>query len=169
MVLTIPFAVSGSAQPMLWQAVDDMRFRLAGAALKTPNATGGPVGQGAPGSARRILSDLTVGGEAPPAGTPAEVATVRRALREWQVQEVVITGASRDPVYASGFFTLVFGTVPVFADGAWVWRVQRGGPWSAPAVRRRPWPRCRAARRRAGQPHGPAGDVEVRAFTAGEP
>jgi hypothetical protein len=45
---------------------------------------------------------------------------------------VVITGASRDPVYASGFFTLVFGTVPVYADRAWVWRVLRG-PWSVPA------------------------------------
>jgi hypothetical protein len=32
-LLTIPFAVSGSAQPMLWQAVDDMQFWLAGAAL----------------------------------------------------------------------------------------------------------------------------------------
>ena len=31
-VLTVPFAVSGSTQPMLWQAVDDMHFRLAGAA-----------------------------------------------------------------------------------------------------------------------------------------
>jgi dolichyl-phosphate beta-glucosyltransferase len=131
-LLTIPFAVSGSAQPMLWQAVDDMQFRLAGAALKTPDALGGPVGQGAPGSARRILADLTVAGGAPPAGTPAEVTTVRRALGEWQVQEVVITGASRDPVYASGFFTLVFGTVPVYADRAWVWRVLRG-PWSVPA------------------------------------
>ena len=34
--LTVPFAVSGSDRPMLWQAVDDMHFRLAGAGLKTP-------------------------------------------------------------------------------------------------------------------------------------
>ena len=39
-LLTVPFAVSGSTQPMLWQADDDMHFRLAGAALKTPNAVG---------------------------------------------------------------------------------------------------------------------------------
>ena len=77
-LLTVPFAVSGSAQPMLWQAVDDMHFRLAGAALKTPNAVGGPVGQGAPGSARRILSDLTVVGGTRPTGTPAQIATVRQ-------------------------------------------------------------------------------------------
>ena len=42
-LLTVPFAVSGSAQPMLWQAVDHMQFDLAGAALKTPGPTGGPV------------------------------------------------------------------------------------------------------------------------------
>jgi len=118
---------------MLWQAVDDMHFRLAGAALKTPNALGGPVGQGVPGSARRVLSDLTVVGGTPPTGTPAQIATVRRALRQWQVQEVVIAGSSRDPVYASGFFTMVLGTAPVYEHAAWVWPLQPGGPSSAPA------------------------------------
>lgn len=54
-LLTVPFAVSGSTQPMLWQAVDDIHFHLAGAGLKTPDAQGGPVNQGSPGSARRIL------------------------------------------------------------------------------------------------------------------
>ncbi len=133
-LLTVPFAVSGSTQPMLWQAVDDMHFRLAGAALKTPNAVGGPVGQGAPGSARRILTDLSIVGAPLPSGTPTQVATVRRALREWQVRQVVIAGTSRDPVYASGFFAEVLGAVPQFADGAWVWTVQPGGPTAAPAT-----------------------------------
>ncbi|MGA2932923.1 MAG: hypothetical protein ABSE98_12660, partial [Acidimicrobiales bacterium] len=50
------------------------------------------------------------------------------------VQEVVIAGASRDPVYASGFFTMVLGTAPVYEDGAWVWKLQRGGPSSTPAT-----------------------------------
>ncbi len=73
-LLTIPFAVSGQAQPMLWQAVDDFHFRLAGAALKTPNATGGPVQQGAPGSARNILTNLTVAGRSLPTGAPSRAA-----------------------------------------------------------------------------------------------
>ena len=77
-VLTVPFAVSGSAQPMLWQAVDDMRFRLAGAALKTPDASGGPVGSGPPGSARRILTNLTIPGEPLPTGTTGQLIAVRR-------------------------------------------------------------------------------------------
>jgi hypothetical protein len=131
-LLTVPFAVSGTAQPMLWQAVEGMHFRLAGAALKTPGPGGGPVGAGAPGSARRILADLTLVGTALPAGTPAQLATVRRALRAWQVDQVVIAGASRDPVYASGFFTMALGVAPAYVRGAWVWRLQPGGPSAGP-------------------------------------
>jgi hypothetical protein len=133
-VLTIPFAVSGSAQPMLWQAMQGMRFQLAGAALKTPNPRGGPVGTGAPGSARRILTDLSIGGPALPAGTPAQLATVRNALESWQVDQVVITGASRDPVYASGFLTAAFGAAPVFERRAWVWKVQPGEALAPPVT-----------------------------------
>jgi hypothetical protein len=125
-LLTIPFAVSGSAAPMLWQANEGMRFRLAGAALKTPDFLGGPVGSGPPGSARRILTNLTLGGTPLPTGTAVQLATVRRALGAWQVDEVVVTGASRDPVYASGFFTMALGVAPAFERGAWVWKLGPG-------------------------------------------
>ncbi len=131
---TIPFAVSGSSQPMLWQAVDGMHFRLAGAALKTPNALGRPVQQGPPGSARRIMTDLSAGLAAEPAGTPAQLATVRHALQEWQVGELVIAGTSRNPVYASGFFTMALGMAPAYEDGAWVWALQSGRAPSTPAI-----------------------------------
>jgi hypothetical protein len=141
-VLTVPFAVSGSSQPMLWQAMQDMRFRLAGAALKTPNAQGQPVGSGPPGSARRILTDLTIAGPALPTGTPAQLAMVRSALQSWQVDQVVITGASRDPVYASGFFTEALGVAPAYVDGAWVWDLQPGAPL-APAATGIPLAPCR--------------------------
>ncbi len=133
-VLTIPFAVSGSTQPMLWQAMQDMRFRLAGAALKTPDATGGPVGSGPPGSARRILTDLTIAGPALPSGTPAQLAAVRSALRAWRVDQVVIAGASRDPVYTSGFLTAALGTLPVYEQRAWVWTLQPGRPLAQPTT-----------------------------------
>ncbi len=133
-LLTVPVAVSGSPAPMLWQAVDGMHFRLAGAAMKTPNASGGPVGQGEPGSARRILSDLSVFGTPQPLGTIAQVNAVRRALREWRVNEVVIDGVSRDPTYASGFLTMVFGSVPSYVDSALVWKVPARGLSLPPAI-----------------------------------
>jgi hypothetical protein len=133
-LLTIPFAVSGSAEPMLWQAVDGMHFDLAGAALKTPGPLGGPVAQGAPGSARRILSDLTLGLEPKPAGTPSQVLTVRQALGAWRVDRVVIAGTSGDPVYASGFLTMVMGVGPTVEDGALVWNLQQGNAPTLPVL-----------------------------------
>ena len=153
-VLTVPFAVSGSAQPMLWQAVDGMRFRLAGAALKTPDARGGPVGSGPPGSGRRILTNLTVPGGPLPTGTTGQLAAVRRAVRAWQVDQVVITGPSRDPVYASGFLTAALGVAPAYVRDAWVWKVQSGGP-AAPAVTGTSLPRCRAFAAAPGARHEP--------------
>jgi hypothetical protein len=153
-VLTIPFAVSGSAEPMLWQAMQGMRFRLAGAALKTPDAQGGPVGAGAPGSARRILTDLTIGGPVLPAGTTTQLVTVRRALQSWRVDQVVITGASRDPVYASGFFTAALGIPPVFVRRAWVWKVQPGQAL-APPVTGIPLSSCRTFSASASDRHRP--------------
>jgi hypothetical protein len=142
-LLTVPFAVSGSAQPMLWQAVDDMHFRLAGAAMKTPDATGGPVGQGTPGSARRILSDLSVGVGAEPKGTAAQLSVVRAAVRAWRVNEVVVGGSSRDPVYASGFLAAALGDAPAYVHGSWVWRIPAGGP-ASPAASGSALTRCQA-------------------------
>jgi hypothetical protein len=133
-VLTIPFAVSGSAEPMLWQAVEGMPFDLAGAALKTPGPGGGPVAQGAPGSARRILTDLTFGANPKPTGTRSQVNAVRQALGAWRVDRVVIAGTSADPVYASGFLTMVIGVGPTVEDGALVWNLQQGNAPALPAL-----------------------------------
>ena len=44
----------------------------------------------------------------------------------------MIAGASRDPVYASGFFTMALGVAPAYVRGAWVWRLQPGGPSAGP-------------------------------------
>ncbi len=133
-MLTVPFAVSGVTQSMLWQAVDDMRFDLAGAALKTPGPHGGPVGEGAPGSARRIMTDLTIAGAPEPSGTRAEITTMLHALRSWKVGRVVVAGSSRDPVYATGFLTMVLGVAPTEEAGAQVWTLQHGVAKSTPAV-----------------------------------
>ena len=57
---------------------------------------------------------------------------------------VVIAGASRDPVYASGFFTRCSASAPGYEHGAWVWTVQPGGPSAAPALGAH-LPQCRAA------------------------
>ena len=152
-LLTVPFASPGSDAPMLWQAVDGMHFRLAGAALKTPDAHGHPVAQGSKDSARRILAALS-GGSQQPAGTPVQLATVRAALHTWQVDRVVVDGPSRDPVYASGFFTAVLGTAPRVVQGAWVWRV-RAPAAMAPMVTDASLSVCQAASKGSSALHRP--------------
>ncbi len=135
--------------PCSGRRIDDMHFRLAGAALKTPDATGRP------GRARRTgvgpadpdRPDLT--GRPLPTGTPAQLATVRRALRAWQVDQVVIAGASRDPVYASGFFTVALGArAGLRATAPGCGSCNRGGP-SAPPATGASLSSCRAAARGA--------------------
>jgi hypothetical protein len=143
-LLTVPFPISGSDSPMLWQAADDMHFLLAGAALKTPNPTGGPEAQGAPGSARHLLADLTMVGNSEPSGTVAQLTAVRDAVRRWGVDDVVIDGQSRDPIYASGFLTAALGTAPQFVHYAWVWKIPHGGP-TAPVVTGASLADCRGA------------------------
>ena len=152
-LLTVPFAFSGSDKPMLWQAVDDMHFRLAGGGLKTPDASGGPIGDGAPGSARRILADLTVSGSTQPTGTVAQLSAVRAAVRSWRVNRIVIDGPSRDPVYASGFLTAALGATPLYDHGAWVWVVPSGGPTAPPATGVS-LAKCRAVAPRSVKPSG---------------
>jgi hypothetical protein len=153
-VLTIPFAESGSTVPMLWQSVDDMHFELAGAALKTPNATGGPVNQGLPGSARRLLYGLSVLGAIQPKGDALQYAAVRYALRRWRVTEVVIDGVSQDPVYASGFMAAAIGSLPKMVDSAWVWKLSSHGPRS-PAVTNTSLIFCRKDNLGTGPDHRP--------------
>jgi hypothetical protein len=72
------------------------------------------------------------------------VAAVLYGLRHWGVDRVVVAGPSRDPTYASGFFTAVLGSTPDFVDGAWVWRLPGGRPAAPPVVGVR-LPACRAA------------------------
>jgi hypothetical protein len=80
------------------------------------------------------MSALTFVGYPEPSGTTVQVATVLRALRQWRVNQIVIAGASRDPVYATGFFTMVLGTAPTEEAGAQVWSLPRGIPAAKPAL-----------------------------------
>ena len=103
--------------------------------------------------ARGILSALSLGLREP-AGTAAQLATVRRALRTWQVDRVVIDGPSGDPVYASGFLTAVLGTPPDVVQGAWVWKVASPAHM-APMITHASLGACRSASQGSSARHRP--------------
>lgn len=125
-VATYPFPASASlaSQPMVWQAADSMRFRLAGGYVKVPGRSGAVIGQGPPGSAVRALVDLTLGpsdGDPSIAVSAREVENLRTALQAWGTSYIVVTDTGEVPVEAAGVFTAATGRLPSVEHRAWVW------------------------------------------------
>ena len=125
-LLSYPAPFTGIQSAMAWQAVDRMHYNQAGG--------GGPQGTearaGAAAGGFRVLTELTLNfGRPSPAGTPAQYAAVRQALRVWKVDSVVVSTdpaapflqQGQDPVYAAAFMTAALGRLPRTQAGAWVW------------------------------------------------
>ena len=125
-VLAYPAPFSGSQATLAWQASDKLHFAMA--------SGGGPQGSARRAGAERAgfeaLAGLSIGFAPLPAGTPAELSAVRRAIAGWEVTTVVIPNLPRslppivrgnDPQYAAGFMTAALGRLPVYRDHAWVW------------------------------------------------
>jgi hypothetical protein len=129
-VLTYPFPMSSTvvSQPMVWQAVDGMRFRLAGGYVKVPRPDGRPLTTGAPGSALRLLFDLTTGAAARPGS--AQLQSLRSAVRGWGVSWIVVTSSGPEPEQTAAVFTAVMGRLPTVTHDAWVWNVAADPPTS---------------------------------------
>ena len=135
-VLTYPVPSSGLQSSEAWQAVNVMAWAQA--------SGGGPQGQpyraGAARPGFEVLSAASLPLGPAPDPTPAHLAAVRDALRIWRVTTVVVPDPARLPLYergrsgayASGFFSAVFATPPVYRDSAWVWNAVGSAPAPAP-------------------------------------
>ena len=130
-LLSYPAPFTGIQSAMAWQAVDRMQYSQAGGG--GPQGVLSRAGAAAPGF--RVLTALTLNyGRPSPAGTPPQYAAVRRALRIWQVDSVVVSTdpaapflqQGQDPVYAAAFMTAALGRLPRIQAGAWVWDDVRG-------------------------------------------
>jgi hypothetical protein len=125
-ITSYPFPASASltSEPMVWQAVDGMRFRLAGGYVKVPSSGKGVLHQGPPGAATRTLDDLTL-----TSGTPIrdftlsahQLEELRSALRTWGTSYIVVTDTGPAPSEAAGVLTAATGRVPKISQRAWVW------------------------------------------------
>jgi hypothetical protein len=135
-VTSYPFPASASvtSQPMLWQAADGMRFRLAGGYVKVPGPGNGVIGQGPPGSATRTLDELTLGSGFTGVQftlTSVQLENLRSALRTWRTSYIVVSNLGAAPTEAAAMFTAATGTMPRISHGAWVWDL-RAHPLRAP-------------------------------------
>ncbi len=124
-LLTYPFATADSQAAVPWQAVDRMRYQMAGGG--GPGATVARAGPQRAGFA--VLRDASVILLPAPDLTVAHLDAVREAVRAWGVTRVVVPDDAGLPRYETGrgtaygvaFFTAVFGSLPERQDGAWVW------------------------------------------------
>jgi hypothetical protein len=125
-ILTYPFPASASlaSEPMIWQAVDDMRFSLAGGYVKVPGSNGRILQTGASGSAVNSLITLTVVPQTPKRSwdpTPTELVRLRSELSRWNISYIVITATGLNPVYTAAVMTALTGRLPQTSHRAWVW------------------------------------------------
>jgi hypothetical protein len=140
-VTSYPFPSSAAVNsgPMVWQASDDMRFRLAGGYVKVPGRGRGTLGTGPVGSATWTLDNLTLASAGQLRTLPLSVAqlqNLRWALRGWGTSYIVVTDTAAAATEAAAVFTAATGRIPQVTEGAWVWNLRRDplrGPYDAKA------------------------------------
>jgi hypothetical protein len=126
-VLFYPFPSSELDQALVWQARDNLQFAVAGGRGITAGPGGAAVHGLEPGTPAGMLSALSTSYEPygtlalPPMPTAAVQASMRAAIRSWQVTNIVMSGGGRAPDYARQWLTQVLGTPPHLQDGRYVW------------------------------------------------
>lgn len=123
-----PFPTDGVSAPMVWQAADDMGFRIAGAYAKVPGPTGRPVAASTAPLVDKVLSSFGAPGS-PARGTPRQLAAIRAAIRSWHVDDVVVAAVAYHARRAVTVLRAALGRPPRYRLGAWVWALHPGpGP-----------------------------------------
>lgn len=126
-VLFYPFPSSEQDQSLVWQAEDDMGFKVVGGRGITAGPGGAAVHGLEPDTPAGWLSALSTsytphGNLSLPALPDArQISLVQSAMRHWQVTEVVMSGGGRAPDFARQWLTKVLGVPPHLQDGRWVW------------------------------------------------
>jgi hypothetical protein len=156
-VASYPFPASAAleSEPMVWQAADGMRFRLAGGYVKVPGRGEGVLGTGPKGSATWTMDALTTTTPATATQftlTAGELLKLRAALRRWDVSYIVVTDTGPAPVEAAAVFTAATGKTPTVSHRAWTWDL-RSSPAPFPdnaASAATTFASCRSLRRSLG-------------------
>ncbi|MGH8979482.1 MAG: hypothetical protein ACRDWE_00470, partial [Acidimicrobiales bacterium] len=127
-VLSVPFPFPGDGEsaPMVWQAVDGMGFRLAGAYAKVPGRSGRPIGTHDAPLADEVLASFDETPGRLPASSARRLAAIRTALGTWGVQVVVVSPDVAHERRAVSVLRAAIGRAPHRELGAWVWRLDPG-------------------------------------------
>lgn len=137
-VLTYPYPRWPVVQPMLWQAIDGMRYAIIGgyAFFRSPD---GAATLNGPGSFTEATLLACQDGEPWSAPTAMEVARVATDLRDFGVTTVVVSAAAPQPECALSLFSAVLGRPALPVADVWVWpevNVSLAGPSASGSVDR---------------------------------
>ena len=118
-----PFPRDGSSAAMVWQAMDGMRFGLAGGYLKVPGPGGRPLSASVrpPYGALAALTSRA-GGPLDDAGA-SSLDALRSTLVRWRVDEVVVTESGARARAAVSYLSRALGRPPQRVLGAWVFEL----------------------------------------------
>jgi hypothetical protein len=122
-VLALPYGPVLSSKAMAYQAVDTLRFDLAGGYQIVPGTDRKSI-LAEPPPADRLLDSLSMGTRIwhlpePPADAH-NLSLLRSAVARWHIQLVAVTDFINAP-YAVSFMTKAFDRPPIRERGAWVW------------------------------------------------
>jgi hypothetical protein len=132
LLVTYPFPAPISAETMIWQADNDMRYRMAGGYGLFPAPDTGFIVIASPSATRNVLVDLLY--DRPPRPvTPQLIGAMRRDLERWRAYGVVVVRRWPRSDEAVSLFSSVLGGPPREDRGVAVW-----SPLPYAAARRAP-------------------------------
>ncbi|MHB8287981.1 MAG: hypothetical protein ACYDEY_01845 [Acidimicrobiales bacterium] len=120
-MLVLPFPTPTTAEPLVWQAIAGMHFKIVGGWALLPGRNGRADAGLESGRAQSALRGLSSPWQKTPSASPRLLSTVTRAISRWGVSTVVVIDRGKSPLYALGFFTAALGRAPVHQGSLWVW------------------------------------------------
>lgn len=118
-LLTYPYPSWPFAQPMYWQSLDGLRFKMPGGDLISPASLEAENNQAGESTTQLYLENCESGESVQPTSTSVEQVT--NNLINWDVGTVVVTESAEDPQCALQLFEAVLGRSPRLESGVWVW------------------------------------------------
>lgn len=126
LVLTYPYPITITAQPMLWQAVAGMRFRLLGGYVVAPDASGAGTFFADANPWEYCFLTVYLDGSAP--ASLCNPSALRESLGRLGVDTIVAASGASNADIAAATVTRVVGARPRLIGGVWVWSCSSSPP-----------------------------------------
>jgi hypothetical protein len=119
-LLAYPVLTGFAADPMIWQAEEQMPYDMVAGYGFIPSTGPNPIGSLPASPVTNLFNDAKIGfiGASIPA---SRAQAVRREIKSWRVSDIVILDTGKRPRYLVPILTSLLGRAPTRLDGAWVW------------------------------------------------